>query len=219
MKSRIAGLVCGMLLAYPAVAHAMPAAVHISGGGTVTGKCTTGPILYPNQLGPDPGPPCVGSSFGAVAGRTSSNVVVNWHADHAAAACAAPCGDYVATIVSYVDLCASGVVSEIGFAAGAVSITGEADTDALVETLHFDYSLTRVGSAGFTATLSGGFIDMDDDSPGAPDLDSDVALHDPLGLSGSAIGTFTAGPVPPPLCTAPAPIFVESTSVATLRGM
>lgn len=217
MKGRVAALALGMILAYPTAVNAAPASVHITGGGTVVATCTTAPLLWPNLAGPAAGPACLGSATGVVEGRTPANVVIDWHADHAAVPCAAPCGDFAATVVTYFDLCASGVISELGIATGSVSITGEADSDALVETLHVDYALTRVG-ANFTTTLTAGFIDMDGDSPGAPDLDSDVAFHDPLGLSGNATGVFTA-PAPPPTCIAPAPVPVSATSVAEFRGV
>lgn len=218
MRARVLVLGSAMLFAQQTVALGAPASVHMTGGGVLRATCTTvAPVLWPNLVAPAAGPACVGTAIGELTGPTPPLVVVDWHADYAAVPCAVPCGDFIATVTGYFDLCPSGVVSELGIVTGSVAVTGEGDTDAGIETLHVDYALTRVG-ANFTVILTGGFIDMDGDSPLAADVDSDVAFHDPLGFSGNATGMFTA-PAPAPFCFAPAPVIVSAESVAELRGV
>lgn len=213
MRMRAVALACGALLMVPFAARGMPAAIHIIGGGTGVASCATILPVFPNLGPPAPAPVCLGTATGSIVGRTPANTIVDWHTDYGG--CGLLCGAFAAT-VAYADICPGGVEAVAGGAAGSVTITGEGDGDAGIETLHVDYALARAGSA-FEAVLFGGYIDMDGDSPGAPDLDSDVAFHDVVGLSGDAVGNFLPAMVPPS-CATPGPLGLTVNMAAEFRG-
>ncbi len=216
MKTRIAALACALVLTSSFPAGAVPAAAHITGGGVGTGTCATVIPFFPNPAPAPPiaAPPCVGTATAAIAGVATGGVPFAWHSDYGA--CGPLCGAYVVTIL-YTDLCpVAGAGSPASGAGGSISVTGEGDGDIGVETFHVDYALTRAGLT-FAAVLFGAFIDMDGDSPAAPDGDSDVAIHDPTGLSGDSTGTVIPMAVPA-VCGAGAPLAVTIVAAAEIRG-